>query len=93
MKVRFERVTKDRPILRPQQPDHYSENLYRITERLFPGQLQPIGLLKDYTVIWGNARMLASRLKPEIPHLMAAIRVRVDQGAERRKAGRRLSVS
>lgn len=93
MKVRYERVPKDRPILRPQQQHHSPGYLSRLAESLLRVQPQPIGLLKDYTVIWGYARVPASRLKPEITHLMAAIRVRGDQGAERRKARRHLPVS
>jgi hypothetical protein len=78
MKVRYEQVPKDRTILRPQQRQHSPEYLSRLADSLVRGQLQPIGHLKDYTVIWGNARVLTSRMKPEITHLMAAIRVRVD---------------
>lgn len=73
MKVRFERVLKDRPSLRPQQRHHEPEYLSRLADSLVKGQLQPIGLLKDFTVIWGAGRVLAARMKPEITHLMAAI--------------------
>ena len=71
--MRFERVLKDRPILHPQHREHSAEYLSRLADSLLQGQLQPIGLLKDMTVIWGNARVLAAHSKPEITHLMAAV--------------------
>jgi len=37
------------------------------------GQLQPIGLLEDKTLIWGFRRHAAALLTPEITHLWAAI--------------------
>lgn len=91
--MKFARVPKEKFVLRPQIRHHSPEYLRCLADSLLQRQLQPVGILKDYTVIWGNARVLASRLKPEITHLMAAIRVRGDQGAERRKAGRHLPVS
>jgi len=74
MKVRYMTVPKDRAVLRPQARKHDPEYLSRLADSLLKGQLQPIGLLaKDYTVVWGNARVLAARTKSEITHLTAAI--------------------
>lgn len=73
MKFHFDRVPKDRPILRPQVRQHAPENLARLADSLLKGQIQPIGLLKEFTVIWGTGRVLAARMKPEITHLTAAI--------------------
>lgn len=73
MKVRYERIPKDRPILRSQARRHDLEYLSRLSESLAKGQLQHIGLLKDFTVIWGAGRVLAARMNPVITHLTAAI--------------------
>ena len=37
------------------------------------GQLQPIGVLSDYTLIWGERRLRAALLKKEITHLLAVV--------------------
>jgi ParB-like chromosome segregation protein Spo0J len=73
MKNLFERVPKDVLVLRAQARKHDGEYLNRLADSLVRGQLQPIGVLKDYSVIWGNARVLAARSKPEITHLWAAV--------------------
>lgn len=73
MTVRIERIAKEKCVLRSQTRKHDPDYLIRLAESLAKGQLQPIGLLKDFTVIWGHARVLAARMKPEITHLTAAI--------------------
>src|SRR3954470_4984464 len=37
------------------------------------GQLQPVGLLEDMTLIWGFRRHAGAMLTPEITHVSAAI--------------------
>jgi hypothetical protein len=71
--MKIERIAKHLPVLRPQARHHDGAYLNRLADSLVRGQLQPIGLLKDHSVIWGNARVLAARSKPEITHLWAAI--------------------
>lgn len=73
MKISYERVPKGKPILRPQARQHDPEYLSRLADSLAKGQLQPIGLLKDSTVIWGAGRVLAARINPSITHLTAAV--------------------
>lgn len=71
--MRFEKVPKEKFILRPQTRNHPPEYLRRLADSLLQGQLQPVGCLKDFTVIFGNGRVLAARLEPNITHLHAAI--------------------
>ncbi len=74
MKVRFERVEKSRPVLRPQARQHDPAYLAQLADSLLDGQLQPIGLLAaDDAVVFGTGRVLAARMKPQITHLWAAI--------------------
>lgn len=73
MKFRYEQVAKELPRVRQQHRQHGSEYLSRLSENLAKGQLQPIGLLKDMTVIWGAGRVLAAQMNPVITHLTAAI--------------------
>lgn len=73
MKLRYQQIDKNVLVLRPQSRHHDGAYLARLAESLVRVQLQPIGVLKDYTVIWGNARVLAARSKPEITHLVAAV--------------------
>lgn len=72
MKISNQRVPKDKPILRPQARQHDPEYLSRLADSLLKGQLQPIGLLPDYTLIWGNARVLAARMNPAITQIIAS---------------------
>jgi hypothetical protein len=72
-KMRYERVPIEQFRLRPQARNHPLEYLQRLVASLLLGQLQPVGCLKDFTVIWGNGRVLAARLDPKITHLYAVI--------------------
>lgn len=71
--MKFEHVPKDKFVLRPQIRNHPQEYLRRLADSILQGQLQPVGALKDYTVNWGNGRVLAGRLEPRITHLWAVI--------------------
>ena len=75
MRLRYERVEKQKIKTRPQaRKVEVNEDLHRLANNLFTyGQLQPVGLLADYTMIWGHRRLAGSMLKPEITHLWAAI--------------------
>ena len=71
--MRFERIAKEKFILRPQTRNHPPEYLRRLADSLLQAQLQPVGALNDYTLIFGNGRVLAARMEPKITHLYAAI--------------------
>jgi ParB family transcriptional regulator, chromosome partitioning protein len=73
--VRYEKADKNKIKRRPQARKHFDQtDLERLAESLLTeGQLQPIGLLADYTLIWGERRLRAALLKPEITHLWAAV--------------------
>lgn len=72
-KVRFVRVPKEKFILRPQNRTHSPEYLRRLADSLLLGQLQPVGILKDGSVIFGNGRVLAALLEPKIVDLWAVV--------------------
>jgi len=72
-KIRFVRVSVQKLILRPQTRSHSPEYLRRLADSLLQGQLQPVGILKDGTVIFGNGRVLAARLEPKITDLWAVV--------------------
>jgi ParB/RepB/Spo0J family partition protein len=75
MKLRDEKV--DKHLIKPGKQtreikvDDYLRNL--ADSMVKDGQLQPIGLLEDMTLIWGFRRHAAALLRPEITHLDAAI--------------------
>lgn len=75
MLFRYEQVEKHRvKIHRPQANRHFEEGyLLRLGDSLRDGQLQPIGLLADCSLIWGEGRVRAALLKDQITHLWAAI--------------------
>ncbi|HEY7328620.1 MAG TPA: hypothetical protein VH592_13330 [Gemmataceae bacterium] len=89
MVVRFERVPKEKFKLRPQTRNHSPEYLRRLADSLLQGQLQPVGCLKDFTVNWGNGRVLAGRLEQRITHLDAVI---LDEEISEREFLRRQAV-
>lgn len=89
MVVRFERVPKEKLKLRPQTRNHSPEYLRRLADSLLQGQLQPVGILRDGTVVWGNGRVLAGRLEEKITHLWAAI---LDEEISEREFLRRQAV-
>ena len=61
MPVRHERVPKENFRLRPQTRTHSPEYLQRLAGSLLQVQLQPVGMLRDGTAIWGKGRVLAAR--------------------------------
>ena len=76
MLMRHEQVEKQKikPRAKPQARQAYDQaELERLADSLVAGQLQPIGLLADYTLIWGERRWRAAMLRKEITHLSAVI--------------------
>jgi ParB family transcriptional regulator, chromosome partitioning protein len=73
---RYEKVDKHRLKFRDQarKIDREAPDLKRLADSIVThGQLETIGLLADFTVIWGNRRALAALLHPAITHLDAVI--------------------
>ena len=74
--MKFERVDKNRIKIRskPQARQDFDQaKLMALADSLLAGQLQPIGVLSDYTLIWGERRLRAALLKKEITHLLAVV--------------------
>jgi ParB/RepB/Spo0J family partition protein len=75
MLVRYERVDK-RAVKAGKQVRtiETDASLHGLAESMVKeGQLQPIGLLADFSLIWGFRRHAAAMLRQEITHLWAAI--------------------
>jgi ParB/RepB/Spo0J family partition protein len=87
--VKFAHVPKEKLILRAQIRNHPPEYLRRLGESLLQCQLQPVGVLKDFTVIFGNGRVLAALEEPRITHLDAVI---LDEEISEREFLRRQAV-
>lgn len=66
-------VPKEKFILRPQTRQHSEEYLRRLAASLLQKQQQAVGILPDFTVNFGNGRVLAARMEPKITHLWAVI--------------------
>jgi ParB/RepB/Spo0J family partition protein len=47
--------------------------LLTLADSIAARQLQPVGVLSDYTLIWGERRLRAALLKKEITHLWAVV--------------------
>ena len=76
MTVKYEKIDKNKIKLRakPQARQTFDQAaLVQLADSLVKGQLQPIGVLADYTLIWGERRLRAALLKKEITHLWAAV--------------------
>ncbi len=74
--MKFEKVDKNKIKVRskPQARQTFDESdLLGLADSLMAGQLQPIGVLSDYTLIWGERRLRAALLKKEITHLLAVV--------------------
>jgi hypothetical protein len=75
MLLRYERVEKR--VVKPSKQIRKIEitpSLHGLAGSLVTeGQLQPIGLLSDYTLIWGFRRHAAAMLRDDITHLWAAV--------------------
>ncbi len=76
MVVKYEKIDKHKIKTRskPQARQTFDQSaLMELADSLVTGQLQPIGVLSDYTLIWGERRLRAALLKKEITHLWAAV--------------------
>jgi ParB family transcriptional regulator, chromosome partitioning protein len=76
MTVKYEKIDKNKIKVRakPQARQNFDQAaLMELADSLVKGQLQPIGVLADYTLIWGERRLRAALLKKEITHLWAAV--------------------
>jgi ParB family transcriptional regulator, chromosome partitioning protein len=76
MVVKYEKIDKHKIKTRskPQARQTFDQSaLVELADSLVTGQLQPIGVLPDYTLIWGERRLRAALLKKEITHLWAAV--------------------
>jgi ParB family transcriptional regulator, chromosome partitioning protein len=76
MFVKYEKIDKNKIKTRskPQARQEFDQSkLLALADSLLTGQLQPIGVLADYTLIWGERRLRAALLKKEITHLWAAV--------------------
>jgi ParB/RepB/Spo0J family partition protein len=76
MTVKYEKVPKLKVKIRakPQARQAYDQaELERLADSLLTGQLQAIGLLSDFTLIWGERRWRAAMLRDEITHLLAVV--------------------
>ena len=76
MTVKYEKIDKNKIKTRskPQARQTFDQSaLMELADSLVTGQLQPIGVLSDYTLIWGERRLRAAFLKKEITHLWAAV--------------------
>ncbi len=76
MTVKYEKIDKHKIKTRskPQARQTFDQSaLMELADSLVTGQLQPIGVLSDYTLIWGERRLRAALLKKEITHLWAAV--------------------
>lgn len=74
MLVKYEKVEKHVIKTRPQaRTIEKDAALERLSESLEQGQLQPVGLMRDGTMIWGHRRLAAAMLKKSITHLWAAV--------------------
>jgi ParB/RepB/Spo0J family partition protein len=74
--MKYEKIDKNKIKTRakPQaRQDFDPAKLLELADSLMAGQLQPVGVLSDYTLIWGERRLRAALLKKEITHLWAAI--------------------
>jgi ParB/RepB/Spo0J family partition protein len=74
--MKYERIDKTKIKLRskPQARQTFNQaDLLALADSLVEGQLQPIGVLSDYTLIWGERRLRAALLKKEITHLLAVV--------------------
>ncbi len=74
--MKYEKIDKNKIKTRakPQaRQDFDPAKLLELADSLLAGQLQPVGVLSDYTLIWGERRLRAALLKKEITHLWAAI--------------------
>jgi ParB/RepB/Spo0J family partition protein len=74
--MKYEKVDKNKIKIRskPQARQTFDESdLLGLADSLMAGQLQPIGVLSDYTLIWGERRLRAALLKKEITHLLAVV--------------------
>jgi ParB family transcriptional regulator, chromosome partitioning protein len=76
MLVKYEKIDKHKIKIRskPQSRQDFDQpKLLALADSLVGGQLQPIGVLSDGTLIWGERRLRAALLKTEITHLWAAV--------------------
>jgi ParB family chromosome partitioning protein len=76
MSVKYEKIDKNKIKIRskPQARQTFDQQaLMPLADSLVTGQLQPIGVLSDYTLIWGERRLRAALLKKEITHLLAVV--------------------
>ena len=74
--MKYEKIDKNKIKTRakPQaRQDFDPAKLLELADSLLAGQLQPVGVLSDYTLIWGERRLRAALLKKEITHLWAAV--------------------
>ena len=66
MVMKYEKIDKNRVKLRskPQARQIFDQSdLLGLADSLLTGQLQPIGVLSDYTLIWGERRLRAALLE------------------------------
>jgi ParB family transcriptional regulator, chromosome partitioning protein len=76
MAMKYEKLDKHKIKMRPKPQARRKfdqAELERLADSLVAGQLQPIGLLSDYTLIWGERRLRAAMLRKEITYLWAAV--------------------
>ena len=74
--MKYEKLDKNKIKVRskPQARQNLDESdLLGLADSLMAGQLQPIGVLSDYTLIWGERRLRAALLEKEITHLLAVV--------------------